>query len=128
MNVPENLKYSEEHEWMLHENDIVIIGITDYAQSELGDIVYIELPNIGDKFAQNDTFGSIEAVKAAADIYCPISGEIIEVNSSLQDTPEIINKDPYGEGWIIKINPENIDELSSLMDCEAYKKYIDKEK
>lgn len=126
MNIPENLKYTNEHEWVLHVKDLIIIGITDYAQSELGDIVYIELPNIGDKFARNDVFGSIEAVKAAADIYCPMSGEIVEVNSNLKDSPETVNKDPYGEGWIIKIHPTDINELSDLMDNQDYSSYIDK--
>jgi glycine cleavage system H protein len=127
MNIPENLKYTNEHEWVLEDTDTMVVGITDYAQSELGDIVYIELPNTGDKFTRNDVFGSIEAVKAAADIYCPVSGEVVDVNSNLKDAPESINKDPYGEGWIIKLRPENKDELSGLMDSAQYTEYISKE-
>lgn len=124
MNIPENLKYSEEHEWAKNENGIVTIGITDYAQGELGDIVFIDLPEAGGKVTKNDVFGTIEAVKAASDIYSPVSGEIIEVNHALSDTPEIINKDAYGEGWMIKVKPSDISELESLMDAGDYKNLI----
>jgi glycine cleavage system H protein len=126
MDVPENLRYTDEHEWALQEKEVVIVGITEFAQSELGDIVYIELPNIGDRLTKGEAFGTIEAVKAAADLYSPVSGEVSEVNVDLKKTPEIINKDPYGEGWMIKIITENKDDLLSLMDHESYKKYIEK--
>jgi glycine cleavage system H protein len=126
MNIPGDLRYTEEHEWVRLEKKIVIIGITDFAQSELGDIVYIELPDIGKKLTKGISLGTIEAVKAAADIYSPISGEVIEVNLDLKNNPEHINKDPYGIGWMVKIAPENPDELQNLMDHTSYKKYLDK--
>ena len=103
MNIPEELKYTEEHEWARLEGDHVVVGITDYAQGELGDVVYLDMPAIGDSFSQNDAFGSIEAVKAAPDLYIPLSGEVVEVNEALKDAPETINSDPYGEGWMAKI-------------------------
>jgi glycine cleavage system H protein len=124
MNIPENLKYSEEHEWVMDENNVIIIGITDYAQGELGDIVFIDLPETGDTISKDDSFGTIEAVKAASDIYSPVSGEIIEVNTALTDTPEIINKDPYGQGWMIKVKPSDISELDTLMNAGAYNNLI----
>ena len=121
MNIPENLKYSKEHEWLKVEDDIVTIGITDYAQGELGDVVFVELPAVGDTFEMQDAFGTIEAVKAVSDLYCPVAGEITEVNESLEDAPETVNKDPYGEGWMIKIRIENNTQLDSLLDAAAYK-------
>ena len=124
MNIPDDLKYTEEHEWVKREGDTVIIGITDYAQGELGDVVYLDLPAVGDNFPQNDPFGSIEAVKAAADLYMPLSGEIVEVNEALPDAPETINTDPYGEGWMVKIKIENEDEYTKLMDTAAYNTHI----
>ena len=124
MIIPDDLRYSEEHEWARLAGEIVTIGITDYAQSELGDVVYVDLPAEGDHFNQNDAFGSIEAVKAASDLYCPITGEVVEVNQDIVDNPETINKDPYGEGWMIKIKADSMDELSNLMDAEAYKNHI----
>ena len=124
MNIPENLKYSEEHEWARDESGIIVVGITDYAQGELGDIVFIDLPEAGGTVTQNESFGTIEAVKAASDIFSPVSGEIIEVNNALSDKPEIINKDPYGNGWMIKIKPSDISELDTLMNADAYKNLI----
>ena len=124
MNIPDDLKYTEEHEWVKREGDTVIIGITDYAQGELGDVVYLDLPAVGDNFPQNDPFGSIEAVKAAADLYMPLSGEIVEVNEALPDAPETINTDPYGKGWMVKIKIENEDEYTKLMDTAAYNAHI----
>jgi glycine cleavage system H protein len=124
MNIPDDLKYSKEHEWAKDENGIVLVGITDYAQGELGDIVFIDLPEPGKTVAQNDSFGTIEAVKAASDIYCPVSGEIIEVNHALTDAPEVINQDPYGQGWMIKVKPADLEELDMLMDAGAYKSFI----
>ena len=124
MIIPDDLKYSEEHEWVRADGDIVTIGITDYAQGELGDVVYVDLPAEGDQFNQNDVFGSIEAVKAASDLYCPVAGEVVEVNQDVADNPETINKDPYGDGWMIKLKIESTDEYSGLMDAESYKNHI----
>jgi glycine cleavage system H protein len=124
MNFPKELKYTEEHEWARKDGDHVVIGITDYAQSELGDVVYLDLPSVGNHFKQNDSFGSIEAVKAASDLYMPVSGEVTEVNTALADTPETINADPYGEGWMIKIKVDNEDELAGLMDADGYHEHV----
>jgi len=122
--VPEELKYSKDHEWVRVEGDIAVIGITDYAQSELGDIVYVELPEVGTKVQKGDTVATVEAVKTAADVYSPVSGEVVEVNSALEEHAELINKDPYGEGWIVKIKMSNPDELNELLSAEEYKKLI----
>lgn len=124
MNIPAELKYTEEHEWLKKDGDQLIVGITDYAQGELGDVVYLDLPAVGDSFKKNDPFGSIEAVKAAADLYMPIGGEITAINENLPDAPETINSDPYGDGWMIKIKIDNEEEYNNLMDVEAYKKHI----
>ena len=124
MNIPGDLKYTEEHEWVKKEGDTVVVGITDYAQGELGDVVYLDLPTVGDKFSQNEAFGSIEAVKAAADLYMPLSGVIVEINETLPDTPETINSDPHGDGWMIKIKLENDKEYNLLMDAAAYTTHI----
>jgi len=124
MNIPKELKYTEEHEWARKDGSHVVIGITDYAQSELGDVVYLDLPSVGDHFKQNESFGSIEAVKAASDLYMPVSGEVTEVNAALADTPETINADPYGDGWMIKIKVENEDELAGLMDADGYHEHV----
>jgi len=124
MNIPKELRYTEEHEWARAEGDIVTIGITDYAQGELGDVVYVELPAVGDSFGQNDVFGSIEAVKAASDLYCPLSGEVVEVNGNLGDIPETINKDPYGDGWMIKLKLADASEMENLLDAAGYQAHI----
>jgi glycine cleavage system H protein len=127
MQFPENLKYTKEHEWVRVENDSIgVVGITDYAQSELGDIVYVELPQIGKQVKQLEPFGTIEAVKAVSDLFSPLSGEVIEVNEKLKDSPDLINKDPYGEGWIIKIKISDLSELNNLLSAEDYKKLIGK--
>jgi glycine cleavage system H protein len=129
MQFPENLKYTKEHEWVRVENDSIgVVGITDYAQSELGDIVYVELPQIGKQVKQLEPFGTIEAVKAVSDLFSPLSGEVIEVNEKLKDSPDLINKDPYGEGWIIKIKIKisDLSELNNLLSAEDYKKLIGK--
>lgn len=127
MQFPENLKYTKEHEWVRVENDSIgVVGITDYAQSELGDIVYVELPQIGKQIKQLEPFGTIEAVKAVSDLFSPLSGEVIEVNEKLKDSPDLINKDPYGEGWIIKIRISDLSELNNLLSAEDYKKLIGK--
>ena len=124
MSIPEDLKYTEEHEWARKDGDTVVVGITDYAQGELGDVVYLDLPAVGEHFEKNDAFGSIEAVKAAADLYMPLSGEIVEINESLPDEPETINKDPYGAGWMIKIKIDNEEDYDNMLDSGGYATHI----
>lgn len=124
MNIPQELKYTQDHEWARVEGDVVTVGITDYAQGELGDIVYLELPEVGARVEQGGTFGTVEAVKAVADLYAPVSGEVIEVNTALSDAPETVNRDPYGEGWMIKIRLSNPEELEALLDHQQYKELI----
>ncbi len=124
MNVPAELKYTEDHEWAKIEGDVATIGITDYAQGELGDVVFVELPEVGTTIEKGDTFGTIEAVKAVADLFAPVSGEVIEVNEKLGAEPETVNKDPYGEGWMIKIKLSNPAEVDDLMNADQYKEKI----
>lgn len=124
MEFPQNLKYTQEHEWVRVEDDVAIIGITDYAQGELGDIVYVEVETIDDTLAKDEVFGSVEAVKTVSDLYMPVSGEVIEFNEDLEDSPEVINEDPYGKGWMIKVKMTDVSELDDLMDAEAYKASI----
>ncbi len=124
MEIKENLKYTKEHEWVRVENDIATVGITDYAQGELGDIVFIELPKVGTKVEHMKPFGVIEAVKAVSDIFSPLSGEVVEVNDRLETEAGIINKDPYQEGWIIKIKIGDVKELDNLISADEYKKLI----
>jgi glycine cleavage system H protein len=121
----ENLYYTESHEWVKVDGDVATIGITDYAQHELGDIVYIELPAEGDVVASGDAFGTIEAVKAVEDLVSPVSGEVTAINESLEDTPEIINKSAFGDGWIVKIKLSDASELEGLMDAKNYKEHIE---
>tara|TARA_B100002051_G_C16352942_1_gene447238 strand:+ start:94 stop:468 length:375 start_codon:yes stop_codon:yes gene_type:complete len=122
--VPEKLKYTKEHEWVKKQESEIIIGITDYAQSELGDIVFVELPNVGDKFNQNDTLGTIEAVKTVADIFSPVSGSIVEVNNEIEDNPEYVNSDPYNKGWLVKIRIEDESCLENLLSSQEYSEMI----
>ena len=122
MNIPKDLKFTEDHEWIRVDGETAIIGITDYAQGELGDVVYVDLPAEGDSFAKQDVFGTIEAVKAASDLYCPISGEIVEINDQIADAPETINKDPYGDGWMIKFKPSDPAEWDGLLSGDDYEK------
>src|SRR4030042_4185188 len=124
MHIPAELKYTKDHEWARIEGDVATVGITDYAQSELGDIVYVELPEVGKKTKQADSFGTIEAVKAVSDLFAPLSGEIIEINHTLSDQPEVINKDPYGEGWLVKIKVSNKSAISILIDKSKYEELI----
>lgn len=124
-NVPDNLKYTKEDEWILIEGDIATIGITDYAQDSLADLVYFELPEVGDSLKAGDEFGVVESVKAAADLYAPLSGEILETNSALEDAPELANTDPYGEAWIMKLKISNPAEVGDLLDAAAYKAYLE---
>lgn len=121
MEFPENLKYTKEHEWVRVEGEFAVVGITDFAQSELGDIVYVEVDALHDHVDQDDVFGSVEAVKTVSDLYMPISGEIVEMNEALEDSPELVNSDPYNEGWMVKIKISDSDELEDLLDVEAYK-------
>ena len=124
MNTPENLKYTKEHEWCKIDGNIATVGITDFAQSELGDIVFVEFPNVSDEINQNDTVGTIEAVKTVADLYSPLSGKIIEINDSLESEPNLINDSPYDEGWIFKIEITNNDEYNDLLNSNSYKEII----
>ncbi len=121
---PTDYRYTREHEWVQVSGNTGTVGITDYAQHELGDIVYVELPKVGAKFAANQSFGTVESVKAVSEIYCPVSGEVSEVNTSLANSPEKVNRDPHGAAWIIKIRLTNPAELASLMDAAAYQAYI----
>jgi glycine cleavage system H protein len=125
MDIPAELKYSEDDEWIRLEGDIGTVGITDYAQDALSDVVYVELPAEGDIFDKGETFGVVESVKAAADLYMPLGGEIVEVNSILEDTPELVNSDPYGDAWIVKIKIADLSELDGLLDAAAYEKRIE---
>ncbi|MGB2698095.1 MAG: glycine cleavage system protein GcvH [Candidatus Zixiibacteriota bacterium] len=126
MEIKENLKYTKEHEWVRVENEVATMGITDYAQGELGDVVFVELPQVGTQVEQMKPFGVIEAVKAVSDMFSPLSGEVIEVNQRLESEAGIINKDPYGEGWIIKIKMNDTKELDNLISAGDYKKLIGK--
>ncbi|HPB05225.1 MAG TPA: glycine cleavage system protein GcvH [Prolixibacteraceae bacterium] len=125
MNLPENLKYTKDHEWALIEGDIAIIGITDFAQKELGDIVFVEIETVDETLAQEEIFGTVEAVKTVSDLFMPLGGEIIEKNPALEDSPELINKDPYGEGWMIKVKMLNPAEANNLLSAAEYKALID---
>ncbi len=124
MNVPAELKYTKEHEWIRVEGEEAYVGITDYAQSQLGDIVFVEVETEGDNLEAGDTFGSIEAVKTVSDLYMPVSGEVLEFNSELEDQPDLVNKDPYGKGWIIKVKIEDEAQLDGLLNADAYKASI----
>ncbi|MEE9568123.1 MAG: glycine cleavage system protein GcvH [Candidatus Binatia bacterium] len=128
MDFPEGLKYSKEHEWVLVEDDVAIIGITEFAQGELGDIVFVELPEVGEKISKDDSFGSLESVKAVSDIFAPISGAVVEINDDLKENPETINEDPYGDGWMIKVQMTDMDELKDLMSSDDYAEFIEQQK
>jgi glycine cleavage system H protein len=121
MNVPEDLLYTSDHEWIRLEGDTGYVGITDFAQGELGDIVFIEIETVGDVLAREEVFGTIEAVKTVSDMFMPVSGEVLEVNSLIDDAPEAVNKDPYGDGWMIKIRLTNPEEVKDLLSAESYK-------
>ena len=124
MNIPENLLFTDEHEWVNIDDNIAIIGITDYAQGELGDIVFIEFPDVNSIFKKGESMGTIEAVKTVADIYMPITGKIVELNDALNDHPETVNNYPFNDGWILKLQITDMDEVSDLMDLEKYKTFI----
>ena len=124
--IPEGLFYTEEHEYLkpTDEEGVFLVGVTDYAQGELGDVVYIELPEVGATFAKMDPFGNIEAVKAVSDLYCPLAGEIVEVNEALDDDPAVVNSDPYGDGWIVKLRVQDPDQASRLLDHAGYSELV----
>jgi glycine cleavage system H protein len=124
MDFPANLRYTKDHEWVLAEGKIATVGITEFAQKELGDIVFVDVPTVGKTLKQEDIFGTVEAVKTVTDNYMPVSGKIREVNEEIQDTPELLNSDPYGDGWIIKVEMSNPSEVNSLLDAAAYKKLV----
>jgi glycine cleavage system H protein len=124
MEIKSELKYTKDHEWIQIEGNDAIIGITDYAQSELGDIVFVEIETIGDDLKKEEIFGSVEAVKTVSDLFIPLSGKIIEINEALEDNPELVNNDPYGEGWIIKMEIKDLLEIEDLLDADSYKDLI----
>jgi glycine cleavage system H protein len=126
MNFPDNVKYTTDHEWIRVEGQFGWIGITDYAQSELGDIVYIEIPAVGAKVEKGKSFGTIEAVKAVSDLFVPVTGEVVELNAEMKDHPEVVNKDPYGKGWMVKIKIADPAQLDTLLDARAYRSLVGK--
>ena len=125
MELPEDLKYTREHEWLAIEDKVVTVGITDHAQEQLGEVVFVELPAAGDKVEKSEPFGVVESTKAVSDIYAPVSGEVAEVNDDLPDSPELVNEDPYGDGWMVKITIGDESDLEDLMTAEEYQEYIE---
>ncbi len=126
--VPTDLLYTKDHEWLrLMEDGTVLVGITDHAQDALGDLVFVEVPELGSKLGAGDACAVVESVKAASDVYCPVTAEVVEVNESLADSPELLNGDPYGEGWLMRIQPEDMDDVESLMSPEDYEQYLEEE-
>ena len=125
MNIPSDLKYSKDHEWIKVDGDSGTIGITDFAQRELGDIVYVEVESVGEELEEQSVFGTVEAVKAVSDLFMPLNGEVLEFNTALEDTPEAVNEDPYESGWMIKIKIQNPDQLNELLDADQYKSLIE---
>ncbi|MBR4660896.1 MAG: glycine cleavage system protein GcvH [Bacteroidales bacterium] len=124
MNIPANLKYTNDHEWIVLDGDVATVGITDFAQSELGDIVFVDIPSVGETLGAGEVFGSIEAVKTVADALMPVGGEVLEVNPELEGAPELVNKDPYGAGWMVKIKVSDASEFDTLLSAEQYKEII----
>ncbi len=125
MNIPENLRYTKDHEWIRVEGEEAYVGITDYAQGELGDVVFIEIETEGEELDKEEVFGTIEAVKTVSDMFMPVAGEVLEVNEKLEDTPEVVNKDPYGDGWLIKIKLTDASQVEDLLSPEKYKELLD---
>ena len=121
MNIPDNLKYTKEHEWVRLEGDVAVVGITDFAQGELGDIVFVEVETVDEKLDADEVFGTVEAVKTVSDLFLPVAGEIVEFNEAVEDDPALVNNDPYGEGWLIKVKVSNPADVDGLLDGEAYK-------
>ena len=124
MNIPDNLKYTKEHEWVRLEGDVAVVGITDFAQGELGDIVFVEVETVDETLAADEVFGTVEAVKTVSDLFLPVAGEIVEFNEAVEDDPALVNNDPYGEGWLIKVKVSNPADVDGLLDGEAYKAII----
>ena len=124
MNLPENLKYTKDHEWVQIDGDVLTIGVTDFAQSELGDIVYVDVDTLDEEVEANEVFGSVEAVKTVSDLFMPMTGEVIEFNEGLEDAPELVNSDPYGEGWMIKVKASDLTQIEDLLDASSYKKLV----
>ena len=124
MNFPQNVKYTNEHEWIRLEGDVAYVGITDYAQEQLGDIVFVDIPTEGETLEAGEVFGTIEVVKTISDLFLPVAGEVVEQNPTLAENPELVNKDPYGEGWLIKMKPANAADLDNLLDAEGYKAVV----
>ena len=124
MNFPQNLKYTNEHEWIRVEGDIAYVGITDYAQEQFGDIVFVDIPTVGESLEAGEVFGTIEVVKTISDLFLPVAGEVLEQNEALEENPELVNKDPYGEGWLIKMKPADVKAVEDLLDAEGYKEVI----
>lgn len=124
MNFPQNVKYTNEHEWIRLEGDVAYVGITDYAQEQLGDIVFVDIPTEGETQEAGEVFGTIEVVKTISDLFLPVAGEVVEQNPALEENPELVNKDPYGEGWLIKMKPANAADLDNLLDAEGYKAVV----
>jgi len=122
-NIPEDLHYSKDHEWVRVEGDVAVVGITDYAQNSLGDVVYVELPKVGERFAANEPFGSVESVKAVSEVFSPVTGEVAGINDTLNDEPEKVNQDPYGEGWMIRMKMSNPGEVDSLLTAAEYEDF-----
>ncbi|RPJ59826.1 MAG: glycine cleavage system protein GcvH [Acidobacteria bacterium] len=127
MNIPEKLFYTKEHEWISVQNEVGTVGITDHAQTELGDVVYVELPESGNRFDAGQALGSVESVKAVSEVYSPISGQVVDINSVLVDAPETLNQDPYGKGWIVRMRLDDTTELLNLMSPQDYRKYLEEE-
>lgn len=125
MNIPADLKYTQDHEWVRIEGDVVVVGVTDFAQGELGDVVFVEIETEGEELGKGETFGTVEAVKTVSDLFMPVGGEVLEVNEALADDPELVNKDPYGDGWMIKVKVADSAELNELLDADAYKAMIE---
>ncbi|WP_017472377.1 glycine cleavage system protein GcvH [Amphibacillus jilinensis] len=124
MDLPNDLKYTDEHVWVREEGDFISIGVTDHAQDELGDVVFVELPEQGEQLSATDSFGSVESVKTVSELYTPVDGEVVKVNQALEDTPELVNESPYQQGWLIQIKPANPDQLKQLLDSQSYQKQL----
>lgn len=124
MNFPSELKYTKDHEWVRVEGNEAFVGITDFAQRELGDIVYVDINTVGDEVAQDDVFGTVEAVKTVSDLFMPVTGTILEVNSALNDNPELVNSDPYGQGWMVKVDLKDVESVGALLDAAAYQTLV----
>ena len=127
MELPSGLKYSREHEWVRVEGNIAVIGITDFAQSELGDVVYVELPEVGTEVEAHNTFGVVESVKAVSDLFAPVSGVVVEANTTLEDQPELVNSEPYEDGWMIRVEMKDESELNDLLEADSYRAYVEEE-